>query len=155
MTQSKLESMLAGGSLLSGLRGKQDPTIVMIQCVESRDEKNPYCSRVCCSEAIKNALEIKRRLPLSRIVILGRDIRIHGFRETFYQKALEQGVQFVRHSGKIAPEVVEESGRLKVKVQDAVGRPRSCFQSGSAGAFNRNFSGGWTIRRFRECFAAL
>jgi heterodisulfide reductase subunit A len=121
MTQSKLESMLGSGSLSSILPDKQDPTIVMIQCVESRDEKHPYCSRVCCSEAVKNALEIKRCLPLARIVVVGRDIRIHGFREAFYQKALEQGVLFILHSEKHRPEVVEESGRLQVRVQDALG----------------------------------
>jgi heterodisulfide reductase subunit A-like polyferredoxin len=120
ITQSKLESMLDGERVLSELGGKQDPTIVMIQCVESRDEKHPYCSRVCCSEAVKNALEIKRRLPLSRVLILGRDLRISGFREGFFQKALDQGILFVHHPENRRPEVVEEAGRLKVIVHDAL-----------------------------------
>ncbi len=63
----------------------------MIQCVESRNEEHPYCSRVCCSEAVKNALEIKRRLPGANVVILGRDIRTYGFRELYFQKAREAG----------------------------------------------------------------
>ncbi len=125
ITQSKLESMLAGGHLRAELHGKENPTIAMIQCVESRDEKNPYCSRVCCAEAVKNALEIKRLLPDSTVVILGRDMRTYGFRETFYQKALELGVQFIRHPEEHRPEVVEEGGRLKVTVYDAsLGRDR-------------------------------
>ena len=66
-TQSKLEATLAGGILPSELGAKPNPTVVMIQCVESRNEEHPYCSRVCCSEAVKNALEIKRRLPGARI----------------------------------------------------------------------------------------
>ncbi len=110
--------MLAGGDLPAGLRNKKEPTILMIQCVESRDEKNPYCSRVCCAEAVKNALEIKRRLPQAKVIIVGRDMRTSGFRELFFQKALEQGVQFIRHTGKIAPEVSEVNGRINVKVCD-------------------------------------
>ena len=58
----------------------------MIQCVESRDEKNPYCSRVCCAEAVKNALEIKRRVPQAKVIIVGRDIRTNGLREIFFGK---------------------------------------------------------------------
>ncbi len=123
ITQSNLESMLADGNLNSKLGGKQDPVIVMIQCVESRDEKNFYCSRVCCSEAVKNALKIKQRLPLSKIVVIGRDIRTSGFRESFYQKALDQNVLFVRHAENHGPEVIEEDDHLRVKVHDAfIGR---------------------------------
>jgi heterodisulfide reductase subunit A2 len=63
-------------------------------------------------------LEIKRRLPQAKVIIVGRDMRTNGFREISFQKALEQGVQFIRHTGKIAPEVLEANGRLKVKVRD-------------------------------------
>jgi heterodisulfide reductase subunit A2 len=118
VTQSKLEAALADGNLPSELRGKPDPTVVMIQCVESRDAKNPYCSRVCCSDAIKNALEIKRRQPQSRVIVLARDIRTYGFREMFFQEAREQGVQFVRYAEENEPSVVEEAGQLKVTVPD-------------------------------------
>jgi heterodisulfide reductase subunit A len=47
---------------------------------------------LCCSEAVKNAIEIKRRLPGARVVVLGRDIRTYGFRELYFQKAREEGV---------------------------------------------------------------
>jgi heterodisulfide reductase subunit A-like polyferredoxin len=118
-TQSKLEAALVGGNLPPELADKNDPTVVMIQCVESRNDRNTYCSRVCCSEAVKNALEIKRRLPLARVVVLGRDIRTYGFRELFFQEAREEGVLFVRHPDHSDPVVVEEGGRLKVTVHDA------------------------------------
>jgi heterodisulfide reductase subunit A-like polyferredoxin len=117
MTQSQLEAALAGGEFPAGLSGKPDPTVAMIQCVESRDAANPHCSRVCCSEAVKNALELKRRLPDARVVILGRDMRTYGFREIYYQQALEQGVIFVRHP-EHGLEVVEKAGRIEVKVHD-------------------------------------
>jgi heterodisulfide reductase subunit A-like polyferredoxin len=118
ITQAKLELSLEGGQIME-LEDKPNPSIVMIQCVESRDEKHPYCSRVCCSEAIKNALEIKRRMPRSSVAILYRDIRTPGFRDAFYQKAREQGVQFIRRPDRQDPEVVEEGGQIKVTVHDA------------------------------------
>jgi heterodisulfide reductase subunit A-like polyferredoxin len=118
MTQRTLESALAGGSLPEDLRGRKDPVVVMIQCVESRDDKNPFCSRVCCSEAIKNALDIKRRLPDSNIVILHREIRTYGFRDQFFRKACEEGILFVRYADQNGPAVSEEPGKLEVKVQD-------------------------------------
>jgi len=118
VTQGSLEAMLASGNPLSQLGSKQNPTVAMIQCVESRDVANPYCSRVCCAEAVKNALEIKRRLPDSDVVILGSDIRTYGFREQYYQKAVEQGVRFIRHPENERPEAIEEEGRLRIKVYD-------------------------------------
>jgi heterodisulfide reductase subunit A len=117
-TQSKLEAALAGGVLPTELGAKPNPTVVMIQCVESRNDEHPYCSRVCCSEAVKNALEIKSRLPGARVVVLGRDIRTYGFRELYFQQAREAGVLFVRYPEKSDPVVVEENGKLKVTVHD-------------------------------------
>lgn len=117
-TQAELESAMADDDLPRELRGKQDPTVVMIQCVESRDEKHPYCSRVCCSEAIKNALQIKRRLPYARIVILNRDIRTYGFRDHFFMKARKQGILFYRYPENDPPLVAGDKGLPKVKVHD-------------------------------------
>jgi heterodisulfide reductase subunit A-like polyferredoxin len=117
-TQSKLEAILAGGILPFELAARPNPTVVMIQCVESRNDEHPYCSRVCCSEAVKNALEIKRRLPGARVVILGRDIRTYGFRELYFQQAREAGVLFVRYPEMSDPVVVEDAGKLKVTVHD-------------------------------------
>ena len=117
-TQAKLQAALAGGNLPPELAGRPDPTVVMIQCVESRDDKHAYCSRICCSEAVKNALEIKRKLPLAKVAVLGRDIRTYGFRELYFQKAREAGVLFVRHAEGSDPVVSEEGGRLMVVVHD-------------------------------------
>ena len=118
VTQSKLEAALAGGGLPKELAGKTAPTVVMIQCVESRNGEHAYCSRVCCAEAVKNARELKRRLPDANVVVLGRDIRTYGFRELFFQKAREEGVLFVRHPEKSDPVVLEDGGRLQVTVRD-------------------------------------
>ncbi len=118
ITQSKLEEALAGGGLPAELEGKENPTVVMIQCVESRSAEHGYCSRVCCSEAIKNATAIKERIPGANVAILGRDIRTYGFRELAYQQAREQGVMFVRHADGAEPTVSEENGALRVQVHD-------------------------------------
>ena len=58
----------------------------MIQCVGSRNDEHPYCSRICCSMAIKNALAIKKKNPDANIYILYRDIRTYGFREKYYRR---------------------------------------------------------------------
>ena len=72
-------------------------SIVMVQCVGSRNEDHPYCSRICCSEAIKNALKAKEINPNIEIVILYRDIRTYGFKEKYYNQARENNVIFVRY----------------------------------------------------------
>ena len=120
VTQRKLESMLASGNPFENSNSREAPTVVMIQCVESRNAQNSYCSRICCSEAVKNALEIKRLRPDSRVFILGRDMRTYGLRELYYQKALKQGVRFMRHAEQSVPTVTEEQGgRLRVDAYDA------------------------------------
>lgn len=117
VTQTQLEEQLAGGQFEKEFG--PEPTVVMIQCVESRNEEHAYCSRVCCAEAVKNALEIKRRRPGAQVVVLARDIRTYGFRETYFQKAREAGVLFVRYPDKKDPQVAQENGRLSVRVTDA------------------------------------
>ncbi len=116
VTQRELEAQLASGELSPELG--QAPTVVMIQCVGSRTEENPYCSRVCCSEAVKNALEIKRQRPQARVLVLAKDIRTYGFRETYFQKAREAGVLFIRYPEDREPETLDDRG-LTVRVMDA------------------------------------
>jgi heterodisulfide reductase subunit A len=116
VTQRELEGQLAGGGLPADLG--ECPTVVMIQCVGSRTEENPYCSRVCCSEAVKNALALKAQRPQARVIVLAKDIRTYGFRETYFQKAREAGVLFIRYPEKQEPETFEDQG-LAVRVTDA------------------------------------
>ncbi len=92
--------------------------VVMIQCVGSREEAHPYCSRVCCSTAVANALKIKEISPQTEVIVLYRDMRTYGQKELFYKKAREAGVRFVRFEPEAKPEVTIEEGKLKVKVFD-------------------------------------
>jgi heterodisulfide reductase subunit A2 len=92
-------------------------TIVMIQCVGSRNKETPYCSRVCCSMAVKNALRIKKKNPAARIYILYRDIRTYGFREKYYRMARNAGIVFLRYSEDHLPEVYYEDNMLTVSLK--------------------------------------
>jgi len=111
LTQLELSDRLARGDVAISENG----TVVMIQCVEQRDENRPYCSRVCCASAVKNALGLRKRYPKSRIMVLYRDMRTYGFRETAYREAREKGVLFVRYEPETAPQVtvspLSRSGR--------------------------------------------
>jgi len=89
---------------------------VMIQCVGSRDEKRPYCSRICCSEAVKNALKIKALSPDAHIYVLYRDVRTYGFRESYYTKARQQGVVFMRYEEESKPDIKKNGSSFLVRV---------------------------------------
>ena len=119
ITQFELEQRLITNGDSSFTSKKNLPkNIVMIQCVGSRDEERPYCSRVCCSESIKNALKIKELSPETNIYILFRDIRTYGFRESYYTKARQQNVLFLRFDEDRKPEVTKNGNELNVEVFD-------------------------------------
>ena len=91
--------------------------IVMIQCVGSRNEEHPYCSKMCCAEAIKNAITAKELNPDVEVVILYRDIRTYGLKEMYYRKAREMGVIFIRFDEDRPPEVSSENQHLRIEVE--------------------------------------
>jgi heterodisulfide reductase subunit A-like polyferredoxin len=114
MTQQELEGAIARNEF----NVRNTKNVVMIQCVGSRNDEHPYCSRLCCSAAIKNALKIKALDPEINIYILYRDIRTYGLLEEYYTKAREAGVLFIRYDPDHKPEVRIEQGALKVSVHD-------------------------------------
>jgi len=119
ITQRQLEARLASGyPFLTRDGNRPAKTVVMIQCVGSRDADHPYCSRVCCTDAIKNALRIKSLSPRTHVYVLYRDIRTYGFTESYYTKARQQGVVFVRYDEDRKPEVSRNSQALQVTVYD-------------------------------------
>jgi heterodisulfide reductase subunit A len=89
----------------------------MIQCVEQRNDERPYCSRVCCTTAVKNALLLKERHPQARIVVFYRDIRTYGFREAAYREAREKGVLFVRYDAEQPPEL-NVNGKMQITAHE-------------------------------------
>jgi heterodisulfide reductase subunit A len=94
-------------------------SLVMIQCVGCRNEDRNYCSRICCSESIKNALKLKEINPKMDIYILFRDMRTYGFSEDYYREAADKDVKFIRYEPQDKPEVQageSEEGRPVLKV---------------------------------------
>lgn len=91
-------------------------TVAMIQCVGSRDSVHPYCSRVCCSSAIKNALELKKHLHDTDIYILHRDIMTYGLSERYYSEARKSGINFIRFPPDDPPKVTTGDGQPEITV---------------------------------------
>ncbi|MBU4485795.1 MAG: 4Fe-4S binding protein, partial [Candidatus Delongbacteria bacterium] len=91
--------------------------IVIIQCVGSRDDDRPYCSRVCCTQSMKNAIRIRELNPKINIHVLYRDIRTYGFNEKYYKKARELGVVFARYDldNKPVVDIDDKQSELKNK----------------------------------------
>ena len=112
--QQTLEEKLA----LQKLKPGDLNQVVMIQCVGSRDETNPYCSAICCGQAIKNGLKIKELNSDTNVTILYRDIMTYGFTEDYYTLARDQGVVFVGYSPEQKPRVQSHNGKLRVELPD-------------------------------------
>ena len=88
--------------------------VVSIQCVRRPGEVE-YCSRICCTNTMKNAIRIKLLNPDCRVVVLYKDIITYGFREAFYTEARQRGVVFVRYDEAHMPQVrVDDRGELEV-----------------------------------------
>lgn len=91
--------------------------VVMIQCV--RPPGTPeYCSRVCCTNAMKNAIRLKLFKPECRVTVLYKNIVTYGFREEYYTEARRHGVVFVRYEDEHPPAIFPAGGRLRVRVRD-------------------------------------
>jgi heterodisulfide reductase subunit A len=121
MTHLELEERLAKGDekVISA------ESLVMIQCVGCRNEDRNYCSRICCSESVKNALKLKEINPKMDIYILFRDMRTYGFNEDYYREAADKDVKFIRYEPQEKPEVKageSDEGRpvLKVTLPDYI-----------------------------------
>jgi len=120
LTQLELEERIA----------KRDERVIgsssmaMIQCVGCRQEDRNYCSRVCCDQAIKNALKLKQINPVMDIYIIFRDMRTYGFKEDYYREAASKDVRFIRYEPDDKPQVeaVEEDGKpiLRVTATDPI-----------------------------------
>ena len=120
LTQLELENRLV----------QDDPTLdaaeamVMIQGVGGRQPDRNYCARICCNQAVKNALSLKERNPDLILTVLFRDMRTYGYGEDAYRQAADAGVRFVRFEPDDKP-VVQPGGskrkpRLQVRVADPI-----------------------------------
>jgi heterodisulfide reductase subunit A-like polyferredoxin len=115
VTQRELEAQLADGNSTQELR-----SVTMILCVGPAEQ---FCSRICCTVALKNAIRLKELDPQVQITILYRDIRTYGFKERLYTRARKMGVTFVRYDFDRKPEVTVNSDRspgISIKVWEPV-----------------------------------
>jgi heterodisulfide reductase subunit A len=112
LTQREVELQIADGTLATAR------SVVMIQCVGSREPDRPYCSRVCCTQAVKNALKLKQLRPELDVYLLYREVRTYGFREAAYQAARDAGVVFLRYDLDHKPQVEALPHHLQVRLTD-------------------------------------
>jgi heterodisulfide reductase subunit A-like polyferredoxin len=94
--------------------------VVMIQCVGSRNEENPNCSRICCQTAVKNALHLKELNPDMNVFVLYRDIRTYGLLEEYYTEARKKGVIFFRFDAENPPVVEASEAGVEVTFTDPI-----------------------------------
>ncbi len=114
LTQLELEQSLAKQIVPENAK-----SVVMIQCVGSREQGHMYCSRVCCNTAVKNALKIKELSPETEVYVLYRDVRTYGLSEKYFQQARDKGVIFVRYDVDAKPQVTDNKG-LTVSVYEPI-----------------------------------
>ncbi|MEM3766182.1 MAG: FAD-dependent oxidoreductase, partial [Candidatus Bathyarchaeia archaeon] len=113
LTQHELEEKIAKGEFNA-------KKVVMIQCVGARNEEHPNCARICCGQAIKNALKIKELNPDAEVYVLYKDVRSYGFKEEYYREATAKGVLFINYSDERKPKVSNDGGELKVSFYEPV-----------------------------------
>ncbi len=121
ITQQELEAILGGQKAYP----TQEPpdTVVMIQCIGPAEQ---YCSRICCTVALKNALKLKEQHPDTKVIILYKDMRVYGFKERLYSQARQKGILFLRYN-KTKPKVesipasttsTDKSASLRIQAWD-------------------------------------
>lgn len=116
LTQHELEARFQMGDIRPGSLG----SVVMIQCVGSREGERNYCSRICCASALKNALHLKQQNPDLEVFILYRDMMAYGFLESRYTEARRAGVVFIQYDLDRRPAVAVEGEGVVVTVRDPV-----------------------------------
>jgi heterodisulfide reductase subunit A len=116
VTQLELEKRLAED--VDAARALRQ--VVMIQCVNPPEQKIHYCSRTCCTNTMKNAIQIKHINPGCQVYVLYKDLITYGFREEYYTEARERGVLFLRYEEDETPQVQVSYGQLQVRVRDVI-----------------------------------
>lgn len=95
-------------------------TVVMIQCVGSREEPRNYCSRICCSSALKHALHLKEKNPDIAVYILYRDLMAYGFAETYYTQARKANVLFIQYDVDKKPQISTKEEGVQVDLFEPI-----------------------------------
>ncbi len=115
ISQLNLENKMKENSLSTDLE-----KVFMIQCVGSREDGREYCSRLCCTQSVSNAIHLKERNPELDITVFYREMRTYGLYEDKYRKARELGINFVRYDVDNKPEVRAEEDGLVVTYHEPI-----------------------------------
>ncbi|HBS89027.1 MAG: hypothetical protein A2W91_06250 [Bacteroidetes bacterium GWF2_38_335] len=126
ITSADLEKIFMSGKALQTKQGNVPKKIGLVHCVGSRDEKagNVYCSKVCCVTGVKQAIEIKQKMPYTEVFNFYMDLRMYGMHfEALYKKAqADFGIQFIR--GRLSEASEDQNGGIILKVEDTLmGKP--------------------------------
>ena len=116
LTLLELEERIAKGDA----KVSNSQSLVIILCVGCRQEDRPYCSRVCCSQAIKRVLKLKERNSEMDIYVVYRDMRTYGLQEDYYREAANRGVMFIRYDSDNKPQLEVVADTLRITVADPV-----------------------------------
>jgi len=114
VTQQELGNMIVSDPSVKDLK-----QVAIIQCVGARNEERPYCGRICCGEAIKNALKLKELNENIEIIVFYRDIRTYGLREDYYTQAREKGILFIRYEPEREPKIDIKGESLYLTFHDS------------------------------------
>jgi len=107
VTQLEMETLLKDG-LSPDIKN-----VVMIQCVGSRNEDRPYCSRICCQTAVKNAMLIREQNPDAKVSILYRDMQMYGVEnEEMFRDSKAKGVRYMNYDPERPPQVEPDKVRV-------------------------------------------
>ncbi len=121
ITSAELESMFSSNGKPLMVNGNAPSRVAFIHCVGSRDEKvnRPYCSKVCCVTAVKQAIETKEALHATEVYCFYMDLRMFGpGYEELYKEAQVKGVNFIR--GRLSETSELEGGRVLIKAEDTL-----------------------------------
>ncbi|MCG6912840.1 hydrogenase iron-sulfur subunit, partial [bacterium BMS3Abin03] len=120
ITGIQLEEFIKNGTNNNVLNGKPIKSVTFIQCAGSRDEKHlPYCSSVCCSVSLKQALYIREKYPDALIYIIYKDIRTPAQHELFYKRVQNEDNIFLT-KGDVSNLAQSEDGTILIDIDDTL-----------------------------------
>lgn len=115
-TQHSLEErIMKGDPSLKDIKGA-----VFIQCVGSRCDERPYCSKICCSASVRLAKRLREINPNVQNYIIYRDLRTYGLLEKYYEEERRAGTIFIKYDPESKPVVEAAGDRVNVVVQDPI-----------------------------------
>jgi quinone-modifying oxidoreductase subunit QmoB len=127
ITNTMFEEKLFSGDATRPSDGKPVNRVAFLQCAGSRDPRYlPYCSTVCCTTSLKQAIKIKGQNPDAQVCVVYKEMRTPGQAEDLYRKAQEAGVLFIRCQD---PEVKAVDGQLSVEADDELSQEKILLEN--------------------------